>query len=93
MALEHFAAAKYLAAGSGHKVASAIGGLSRQISRATHSSSQRMTLQQRMTAGAQAAAQVATNRQAAPPASRNAYGVQRTQTLPQASGAKPTSRI
>ena len=93
MAIEHLAAAKYLAAGSGRRVAGAASGLSRQISRAFRSSNQRSTLEQRMAAGAAAASQVAASRQTAPLPSRNAYGVQRTQQLGKTNGAQPTSKI
>jgi P-type conjugative transfer protein TrbL len=93
MALEHFAAAKYLAAGGGRKVAAAVSGLSQQISRATNSNNQRTTLQQRIAAGGAAASSVSASKQTAPLPRTNAYGVQRTQNLPAANGGKPTTQI
>jgi P-type conjugative transfer protein TrbL len=91
MALEHFAAAKYLAG-------SAVRPIGRVISTAYNAyrstaTNNQSKLQQRIAAGANAAAQVAANRQTTPLPPVNAYGVQRTQTLPQNNGAKATTTI
>lgn len=98
MALEHFAAAKYLAGGAAGKVAGAVTGLSRQISKAVHSNSQRSTLEQRMAAGAAAAAKnpppsQATTQPLPKQTPVNAFGVPRTKGLPGNNGTKPTTRI
>jgi hypothetical protein len=93
MTLEHLASARYLAGSVARPIAGAVRSISHQVSRMTHANSHQNTLQQRMAAGAQAAAQVTANKQTAPLPPTNAYGVQRTQALPQSNGAKPTSRI
>lgn len=98
-AVEHLAAAKYLAGSVATPVVGAIGALGSRIYKSIRSDSQRSTLEQRLAAGAAAAAknpppqsQVATQQLPKPPAV-NSFGVQRTQTLPKGNGAKPTSRI
>src|SRR5215469_13884519 len=55
MALEHFAAAKYVGGSAMHYLGSAIGGLTHVVQRMAQNSSQQTTLQQRMEAGAAAA--------------------------------------
>jgi P-type conjugative transfer protein TrbL len=91
MALEHFATAKYLATSAVRPV----GRVAATAYNAYRNSStnNQSKLQQRITAGANAAAQIAANRQTAPLPPTNAYGVQRTQALPQSNGARPTGRI
>jgi hypothetical protein len=91
LALEHFAAARYLGAGAMRTIAGSFRSLSQQIDRMRSNNQRQTTLQQRMNAGAQAAARVSFNQQPPPPAS-NAYDVPRTQNLA-SNGAKPTSKI
>jgi len=97
-ALEHFAAAKYLAGSALRPVARSIGNAARQAFHTSDSHTQ-SKLEQRLAAGAAAAAanpppqsQTATQRLPKPPPS-NAFGVQRTQGLPGGNGARSTTKI
>jgi P-type conjugative transfer protein TrbL len=87
-AIEHLAAAKYLAGSASRQITRAV---STVMSRArqTSNSNNSSTLQQRMAAGAAASARVSPKPAAPAP---NAFGVTPTQTFPQANG-KPTTRI
>jgi P-type conjugative transfer protein TrbL len=98
MALEHFAAAKYLTGSALRPVAHTVGNAVRQAFHTSESHTQ-SKLEQRLAAGAAAAAmnprpqsQTATQRLPKSPSS-NAFGVQRTQGLPQGSGARSTTKI
>ena len=55
-ALEHFAAAKYLASSIARPILQGMGAVASQVRQAMHSQSQRTTLEQRMAAGAAASA-------------------------------------
>jgi type IV secretion system protein TrbL len=94
-AIEHLAAAKYLAAGSARQVGRAIGGLSHQIQRMRQSSSNRSTLEKRLAEGEAAKAANQPSRQPTTQLPKqtpiNAFGVPRTKTLN--GGGKPTSKI
>lgn len=88
--LEHLAVARYLGGGAMRGIAGGVLALSRQIDRMRQSSSAQSTLPERMKAGADAAARVASNQQ--PPAPTvNSYGVQSSRTLN--GGTKPTTKI
>jgi type IV secretory pathway TrbL component len=86
-AIEHLAAAKYLAGGSMRQAVRAVNTLMSHVRQASNSNSNSNTLQQRMQAGAAASARVSSQ---APPAA-NAFGVQPTQNLN--GGAKTTTTI
>jgi type IV secretion system protein TrbL len=97
-ALENFAAAKYLAGSALRPVARNIGSA---VSHAFHTTDNRTQskLEQRLAAGAAAAAAnpppqslTTTQRLSKPPPS-NAFGVQRTQGLPNGNGARSTTKI
>ncbi len=90
LALEHLAAARYLGGGAMRTIAGGFRSLSHQISRMRQENNNQSSLQDRMKAGADADARVASSRQPPPPAA-NAYGVQPTQNLN--GGAKPTTKI
>lgn len=90
LALEHLAAAKYLGVGAMRTIAGGVRSLSHQIARMRQENNNQAALQQRIQAGADAAARVATSQQPIPP-SVNSFGVQSTQQLN--GGAKPTTRI
>jgi hypothetical protein len=96
LALEHLAAARYLGGSAMRTIAGGFRSLGHQIERMRQSSSNQATLQERMKAGADAAARVAPSEQQTtklPQPSVNSFGVQRTQGLSHSNGAKPTSRI
>jgi TrbL/VirB6 plasmid conjugal transfer protein len=97
LALEHLAAARYLGGSAMRSIAGGLRSLSHQIERMRSNNQQQTTLQQRMTAGAEAAARVSPSQQLTtklPPQSGiNSFGVKRTQGLSESNGAKPTSRI
>jgi P-type conjugative transfer protein TrbL len=95
-AVEHFAAAKYLAGSAVKPVARSITNATQRAFHKSESQS-RSTLEQRLAAGAAAKnpprqSQIATQRLPHPPAI-NSFGVQRTQALPNGNEAKPTSKI
>ncbi|MBV8360529.1 MAG: type IV secretion system protein [Deltaproteobacteria bacterium] len=69
MALEHWAAARYLGKSVAKPISAAVGALAHQIYRMTHSSNQQTTLNQRMQAGAAAAARTSPTAPLTPPPS------------------------
>jgi P-type conjugative transfer protein TrbL len=93
-ALEHFAVAKYLAGSGLRPIGRAISG-GYQVYRMARTTNQ-SSLEQRLAAGAQAAARVTSSQQQTTrfpqPPPINAFGVQRTQGFPNNS-AKETSKI
>jgi type IV secretory pathway TrbL component len=95
MALEHFAAAKYLAASTVRPLGRAVSGAYHAYRTSTTTNKSR--LEQRIAAGAQAAASLSASQQPTaqlpPPPPVNAFGVKRTQALPQNNGGKPTTQI
>ena len=93
LALEHLAAARYLGGSAMRSIAGGVRSLSHQIDRMRQSNSSQTTLQERMKAGADAAARVASSQQQTQLSSPsvNSFGVQSTQALN--GGAKPTSKI
>lgn len=102
MALEHFAAAKYIAAGAARPLAKAaasgVKAGAAAVYRQFSSSNQRTTLDQRLAAGAAAvsatstrASQAATQQLSKPPAI-NPFGVQRTKGL-NGGGRGPTTKL
>jgi hypothetical protein len=93
LALEHLAAARYLGGSAMRSIAGGFRSLSHQIDRMRQSNSSQTTLQERMKAGADAAARVASSQQQTQLSSPsvNSFGVQSTQGLN--GGAKPTSKI
>jgi hypothetical protein len=91
LALEHLAAAKYLGSSAIRTIAGGVQTMSHQISRMRQESSNQNTLQQRINAGAEAAARVAPTQQQPPSPSVNSYGVQPTQNLN--GGSRQTTKI
>ncbi len=90
LALEHLAAARYLGGGAMRTIAGGFKSLSHQISRMRQENNNQNTLQQRMKAGADADARVASSQPQTPPPV-NSFGVQPTQGLN--GGTKPTTKI
>ena len=83
LALEHLAAARYLGASAMRSIAGSMRSISHQIDRMRQSNSSQTSLQQRIAAGADAAARVASSQrqtQLSSP-SVNSFGVQSTQAL------------
>ena len=93
LALEHLAAARYLGGSAMRSLAGGFRTLSHQIDRMRQSNSSQTTLQERMKAGADAAARVASSQQQTQLSSPsvNSFGVQSTQAL--SGDARPTSKI
>jgi multidrug efflux pump subunit AcrB len=96
LALENLASARYLASSVARPVSKAVGGLSHQIQRMSQNNQNRSTLQQRMTAGAQADAATKPSQrpttQLAKQTPINAFGVQRTKGL-NGGGRGPTTKL
>ena len=93
LALEHLAAARYLGGSAMRSIAGGFRSLSHQIERMGQSNGSQTTLQERMKAGADAAARVASSQQQTQLSSPsvNSFGVQSTRALN--GGSRPTSKI
>jgi hypothetical protein len=92
LALEHLAAARYLGGSAMRSIAGGFRSLSHQVDHMRQRNSTQ-TLQERMKAGADAAARVASSRQQTQLSlpSVNSFGVQATLALN--GGARPTSKM
>jgi hypothetical protein len=99
LALENLASARYIASSVARPISGAVRGLTHQVNRMTQNNNNRSMLEQRLAAGAAAAnatttrpSQISTQRLLKPPPS-NAFGVPRTQGLPNGNRARSTTKI